>query len=103
MSDSESENEMTSIRAPVFTKDWSLFSQMFLNYGACKGFSTVIDIKRTDPNLPESQTNLSEDPSIRKKNKAAVLKNQMAINALFVAFRKCPSLLSLVLNTSNDK
>ena len=103
MSDSESESEKMSLRAPVFNQDWSLFKHMYLNYGGCQGFASVIDKDVLDPNLPSGQSNLSDDPLIRKKQKNAVQKNRMAIDALFIAFRKCPALLRLVLKTSNSQ
>ena len=56
-----------------------------------------------DPNLPDAENELSTDPSIKKKQKSCIHKNRMAINALFIAFRKRPSLLQLVLNTSSLK
>ena len=100
MSDSESESEKVTIRAPIYNQDWNLFKHMYLNYGGCQGFSSVIDMDKVDPNLPTGQDDLTDDPAIRKKQKSAVQKNRMAINALFIAFRKCPALLQLVLNTS---
>ena len=91
------------MKAPIFNNDWAIFSKMFCNYGACQGFGSVINLKTDDPNLPMSQDELSDEPALKKKNKAAVRKNQLAINALFTAFRKDPSLLQLVLNTSTEK
>ena len=101
MSDSENEDEKSGLRAPIYNDDWGMFKAMFANYGGCKGFSSVISMNLPDPNLPEGENDLSDDPQIRKKQKSSVQKNRMAINALFIAFRKRSSLLQLVLNTSN--
>ena len=101
MSDSENEDEKSGLRAPVYNDDWGMFKAMFANYGGCKGFGSVIMMDLPDPNLPEAENELSADPQTRKKQKSSVQKNRMAINALFIAFRKRSSLLQLVLNTSN--
>ena len=103
MSDSESEGEKSSLRAPVFNDDWGMFKAMFLNYGRCQGFGSVIVMDSPDPNLPDAEDEMTPDPQIKKKQKSCVQKNRMAINALFIAFRKRPSLLQLVLNTRNLK
>ena len=75
MSDSDSDNEKISMKAPIFNNDLAIFSKMFSNYGACQGFGSVIDLKTDDPNLPSSQSDLSNEPSLKKKTKAAVRKN----------------------------
>ena len=103
MSDSESESEKLTLRAPIYNQDWNLFKHMYLNYGDCQGFASIIDMDVIDPNLPSGQNDFSTDPLIRKKQKNAVQKNRMAIDALFIAFRKCPALLRLVLKTSNSQ
>ena len=103
MSDSENEDEKSGLRAPVYNDDWGMFKAMFANYGGCKGFGSVIMMDLPDPNLPEAENELSTDPQTKKKQKSCVQKNRMAINALFIAFRKRSSLLQLVLNTSNSK
>ena len=70
MSDSESESEKSGLRAPVYNDDWGMFKAMFLNYGGCQGFGSVIMMDFPDPNLPDAENELSTDPLIKKKKKS---------------------------------
>ena len=72
MSDSESEKEKCSLRAPVYNDDWGMFKAIFLNYGGCQGFSSVIMMDSPDPNLPDAEDEMSSDPQIKKKQKSCV-------------------------------
>jgi hypothetical protein len=103
MSDSEGEDCYSQPMPRLQTGgNYNHWCQQFKNWCKAKGLSAALGSKgEPDPSLPTSEDNLSETVDVRKREKTAVKRNNLTINAFYLAFRDNDVLTQLVLNSQD--
>jgi hypothetical protein len=82
--------------------NYNHWCQQFKNWCKAKGLSAALgNMGEPDPSLPTSEENLSETVEVRKREKTAVKRNNLTINAFYLAFCDNDVLTQLVLNSQD--
>ena len=91
ISDSEGESK-TQLSCPRFTGEYLPWKRQFVLYASVKGFKEAVG-RKPDPNPPAEEDELNvTDQTQLKKQKVSIRKNCLAMNQLYLAFKKTKSL-----------